>query len=124
MGYIRHDVTVIQAFAAFDEMSAAVDRLRAELPPEWARLIVGPVEGVINGDVWWVMLPDGSKEGWSTSYRGEEVRARFAALAPYGAVGMRFGDEEATSWEGDYEPQEDTSKSPLDYHGKPWVPTG
>jgi hypothetical protein len=119
MGYIRHQATIISAITRTDcarEVAIAVSKLRDEMPPEFARLIVGPVEATVNGDLWWVMLPDGSKEGWSTSKLGETYRKRFSDLAPYGAVNVAWGDDDAIVIEDPYEYFDDPNERALDDH--------
>lgn len=96
MGTIEHQLTVITA-TDYEGQDARVGRtielLKEEMPAKFAALIVGPVPAVINGYVFWVMLPDGSKEGWEDSQEGEVWRLRFARLDPYNdAVTIRWGD--------------------------------
>lgn len=45
------------------------------------------VPGVVNGTSTVVMVPDGSKEGWSTSDLGDEIREYFTKImSTYGEV--------------------------------------
>jgi hypothetical protein len=44
------------------------------------RLVIGPVESVTNGYRHYVLLPDGSKEGWADSDTGDDIRERFIGL--------------------------------------------
>lgn len=95
-----------------------VDAFRASLPAEWQPLIVGPV-GSITNDYWtFAFLPDGSKEGWDTSDRGDEYREQFEDLfsfryedgsSPFDVVHVRFGDDER------YEPK---VTGPVDLHSE------
>ena len=57
-----------------------MDVFRASLPPEWRHLVIGPVRSVVNGDVSYVFLPDGSGSGWAVDEEGDGYRARFIAL--------------------------------------------
>lgn len=40
-------------------------------------LLIGPISGVMNGIETYIMVPDGSKEWWSTSNTADEIRAYF-----------------------------------------------
>lgn len=102
MGYIRHDVTLFHVDSSSSKpVEEQVNKFRNSLPEDFARLIIGPVLSPTNGYTWFLMLPDGSKEGWEISQEGEYYRAAFAELgAPYGLYGMRFGDDETTTYEG------------------------
>jgi len=109
MGYMAHDAVVVTVagYAMRGEYGAPrmgdVEAFRESLPEDWRHLVIGPVPGVINDYFSYVFLPDGSKEGWTTSDRGDEYRARFAALfsgcyddgsSPYDYVEVRYGGDE------------------------------
>jgi hypothetical protein len=99
MGVIRHRLLIGQAPAlepARSEWVAALDAWRNKLPEQWRRLVIGPVEGVVNQDWWAVFLPDGSKEYWSDSRQGWAYAQQFAALFPdyLQPVELTFGDED------------------------------
>lgn len=106
MGYIRHAAIIAEYPSLQDallggrwkearnEADAKLEEFRASLPLSWAALIVGPVEAVVNGYAWLAFLPDGSKEGWEDSDRGDEYQARFREL--FGGLTVRWGDEGAT----------------------------
>jgi hypothetical protein len=114
VGYIRHDMVLVSVDGyVFDrgwvrpELTAPdIDAFRASLPPEFRRLLVGPVHSAINNYMHWVFLPDGSKEGWDTSEEGDRYREMFIALfadkhypdgsSPYDVAitKVRFGGDE------------------------------
>lgn len=80
MGYIKHDLLhawVFDSENGYASFSERVKQMREEMPPEFARLLIGPVKPVVNGGEQWVFLPDGSKEGWDTSDDGDKWRGRF-----------------------------------------------
>jgi hypothetical protein len=106
MGFILH-AAVIAAYPSLQDAKLGgrwlADRTEADaklawflesLPEDWRRLVVGPVEALINGDAWLVFLPDGSKEGWDLSKEGMEYRIRFQEL--FGGLIVRWGDENPT----------------------------
>jgi len=109
MGVIRHELVVLESFG--EDFEEKVNALRAEMPPEFARLLVGPVVGATNGVRWFALFPDGSKEYWCTSEGGVAWREKFKALCPYpnSAVHVACGDEDpgnaVASWACD--PDED-----------------
>jgi hypothetical protein len=70
---------------------ADLTAFRESLPEDWRRLVVGPIEGIVNGDQWIVFLPDGSKEGWEPSHRGDKYRAQF--VERFGGVLAYWGDD-------------------------------
>lgn len=111
MGVIRHEIVIFDATEYGDRASkteAAVEALKAEMPEEFRQLVIGPVKTRTNGYIWYAMLPDGSKEFWSTSDEANKWREKFKALATYGAHHFAFGDEgdEVTdhSWSAAPEP--------------------
>lgn len=100
MGVIKHEVDIAQFDDDRPEQYAALVAWRDQLLPQWRALVVGPVTALVNGYVWFVMLPDGSKEGWNTSDDGDRYRDEFRRLAAgsqygYGIVRVTFGDEPA-----------------------------
>ena len=106
MGYIRHDAVIAIGYPRSAEIARAllheVNALRAEMRSEMgedeSRVLVGPIETVVNGDVMYVYLPDGSKEGWSTSDRHDEWRDRFRGILArqewWDVLSVRFGGDE------------------------------
>ena len=82
MGYIKHQAVI----AVVIDDRGDVDQLRrqlAELIDEpfinrsAEQLLVGPTPSLVNGYVTYALLPDGSKEGWSTSDLGDRARQIF-----------------------------------------------
>lgn len=71
MGYMRHHAILV---TTWDEAKAnAAHDAAAAL-----EMSVTPVmESAINGYYSFAVLPDGSKEGWSESEKGDEARAKF-----------------------------------------------
>lgn len=93
MGYIKHDVAVL---VGGKELTEYVEKFKAELPPELQGIVVGPYTGV-NHTVSAAFLPDGSKEGWDASERGDEWRERFVN----GAKGICWGEALTVRFGGD-----------------------
>jgi hypothetical protein len=105
MGYIAHDAVLV---TVNDYMEGKpgwpdVEAFRRSLPEEWRPLLIGPVRSVTNGYLSFVFLPDGSKEGWDVSDRGDEYRDRFAHLfsagyedgsSPFSVVRVRYGGDD------------------------------
>jgi hypothetical protein len=115
MGYMRHNAIIVFASSYVMEREGApdVDAFRRSLPEEWRRLVVGPVMTVVNGDYSFAFLPDGSKEGWPDSDRGDEYRRQFLGLFSFAyddgsspfdvlVVNARFGGDEPGAG---YEPE-------------------
>lgn len=90
MGYTQHDA-VVAVVSDYDKGTlAAIEAFRATLGNDgfnWSKCLLGPVPGV-NGETTYVWAPDGSKEGWSTSDRGDELRDQFIQIAR----GKRYED--------------------------------
>lgn len=95
MGYITHDAVIV----VIDEMSGRalpdVGGFRESLPQQWQGLVVGPVDSVANAQLVYAFLPDGSKEGWPSSDRGDEYREQFVNLfnAYADVTTFRFGGD-------------------------------
>ena len=105
MGYIAHDAVIvtISGYILDRPEMPDVEAFRASLPAEWQALIVGPAQGITNGYLTYAFLPDGSKEGWDTSDKGNEYREQFAALfslkyedgsSPFDVALVRFGGDD------------------------------
>ena len=85
MGTIQHDAVIVSSWDTrgrlpFEEVREFARGLGAESWPireDWETLLVGPVPSVANGYETFLLLPDGSKEGWDTSHRGDLLRAIF-----------------------------------------------
>lgn len=75
MGYIRHDAIIV---TTWDDEQLAVARDQAiALGLRCTEIIASPV----NSYHTFVIVPDGSKEGWETSARGDAARAAWIAWA-------------------------------------------
>jgi len=110
MGYTRHNAIIVTAAGyaldgQFGITAPDIDSFRQSLPEKWQRLIIGPVQSIINDYRSFVFLPDGSKEGWEDSELGDKYRERFLDLfsfaydngsSPYDVlvVDARFGGDE------------------------------
>lgn len=98
MGYTRHNAIVVTALGFFmrgkgDIPAPDVEAFRSSLPPAWQALIVGPVPSVVEDYQSFAFLPDGSKEGWEDSDRGDEYRQQFIDLfSVTGADGFTYTD--------------------------------
>jgi hypothetical protein len=100
MGWIAHDAVLVATETWRPGGLPDIDAFRAEMPEEFRQLVIGPVKGAVNDTVFYVFLPDASKEGWDTSDTGDEWRDRFRALftyqyedgsSPDDVVSVRFG---------------------------------
>lgn len=106
MGYIKHQAVI----AVVIDDSSDVDQLRRQLAElidkpfisSAEQLLVGPTPSLVNGYVTYALLPDGSKEGWSTSDLGDRARQifidHFRALGSYSQViEVSFDEDSVTS---------------------------
>lgn len=81
MGVINHNAVIATTYGKdhFDKMKAWIDQLRLEPSTgglDLKRLFVfGP--GIVNDYHTIVLLPDGSKEGWPESEKGDNLRKLF-----------------------------------------------
>jgi hypothetical protein len=78
VGYMQHDAVIMTA--ASYQPGPDIERFRESIPEEFRHLVIGPVESVTNGYRHYVLLPDGSKEGWADSDTGDDIRERFIGL--------------------------------------------
>lgn len=85
MGTISHDALIVTAHDQYMEKAhAAAVAIAQEMtddethphPAEWTRLISPVMTGVMNGYQFFFVAPDGSKEWWDHSDRGDELRRR------------------------------------------------
>ena len=75
MGWIRHHAIVVTG-GDYDDSVAKAHEKAVEL----CEALVSPVlESKINGYLSFFVAPDGSKEGWEESDKGDEARASFKA---------------------------------------------
>lgn len=75
MGVINHNCIV--ATTCNDKYIEKFNQDFLPTIPEEFRTLFLVGEAVVNGDHTIVMLPDGSKEGWTLSNTGDEVREKF-----------------------------------------------
>lgn len=75
MGYIRHDAIIA---TSWDDKYLRAARDKAE---ELGLQCSSFVESGTNGYVSFLIAPDGSKEGWPASAKGEEARAAWKTWA-------------------------------------------
>lgn len=117
MGYMRHNAIIVTAAGYAMRGSGKdvpdVEAFRRSLPEQWQRLIIGPVESVVNDYQTFAFLPDGSNEGWDESDQGDEYRKQFLGLFSFAwedgstpfdvlIVDARFGGDEPGA---EYEPE-------------------
>ena len=102
MGYVRHDAVIVTTEDFREGGLPDIEAFKQTLPEEWRRLVIGPVESVVNGTFSYAFLPDGSKEGFPESAEGEEYREAFRALfrtvyedgsSPDDVVTLSYGDD-------------------------------
>lgn len=88
MGVMHHHIAVatswrdddVQVKQAWERVvSFAKEQADEVLGTDFTQLLIGPVPGVMNGYVNYLMIPDGSKEGWDTSGRANAIRDKFVA---------------------------------------------
>lgn len=96
MGYMAHNAVLVHDWQSKNGNPERVAAFRERLPEQWAALVVGPIETVVNGAKVYAFLPDGSKEWWPDSDEGDRLREEFAALfaGTYAEVAIvRFGGD-------------------------------
>ena len=96
MGYIRHHAIVVTSYQEIDINSALNKAISLGMR---ATGVVGPT----NNDTWsFLVAPDGSKEGWADSNKGDGQRESFKAWlrtselkGPFHAhwVEVQYGDD-------------------------------
>lgn len=97
MGYMAHHAVLVHDWQSGSGNPERVAAFREGLPEEWAALVVGPINTVMNGAKVYAFLPDGSKEWWPASDEGDRLRDAFVALfaGTYADVAIvRFGGDE------------------------------
>lgn len=105
MGYIRHRLLIGETPVLSEpraEWMAKFTTWRASLPENWQRLIISPVDGIVNHNQWIVFLPDASKEGWPESDQGDKYARQFCALFEEDSqpIQLTFGDDGPAAREG------------------------
>ena len=98
MGYIAHHAIIITSGG---DQTALGNDLRTAVTSDGSDdltgLLIGPTPSVTNGYVSWVVVPDGSKEGWETSDAGDALRDRVVAVCRRHGVDfaeVRFGGDD------------------------------
>lgn len=79
MGYLLHHTIVVSGCSLSDVAGAhrvACKEFSAEGLPG---LVSGLVPHVMNGGAAFFISPDGSKEGWEHSHKGDRARSKFIA---------------------------------------------
>jgi hypothetical protein len=109
--YAHHALLVFVGEEAMQDQFAAryaehgyrmpdVDAFREALPEKFRSLLIGPVRVIANGGYTVALLPDGSKEDWSTSNMGDDIRQQLADLfswkypdggSPFQVIEVRWG---------------------------------
>ena len=82
MGYIKHHAIVV---TSFDDALAKEAHKKAE---KLGNTTTEVVESPVNGYYSFLIVPDGSKEGWPESDEGDVSRQRFIAWA----IQQRYDD--------------------------------
>lgn len=80
MGAMRHDAVVVTTGSWRIGGLPDMDAFRDSLQPKFRHLVIGPIRSAVNEYVSYAFLPDGSKQGWSTSDEADEARDRFKDL--------------------------------------------
>jgi hypothetical protein len=94
VGYIKHEAVIA---TIWEGRNKAIEAWRDSLSERERGLVAGPLIAFANGDATYVIAPDGSKEGWADSNRGEELREQFIRL-----VKNAKGDYVHVAFGGDY----------------------
>lgn len=109
MGYMCHHAVLVSSWNSADLKTAHAKAIAMapesdELTAKWSRLVSPICEGVVNSEGTFMIAPDGSKEGWDTSDKGDAWRAKFiewmdAQKYDDGSSNLKwalvqFGDEE------------------------------
>lgn len=80
---MRHHTIVVSSFSeerikcAQDKARSLFNRMLDEDDVQWGGMVSGALLSPVNGYWTFFIAPDGSKEGWSESERGEKLRAEF-----------------------------------------------
>lgn len=84
MGYLRHQCAVAHSWGYAPDV-AAMDAMMQDINTNWqgdiyngsSNPIVIRSGEMVNGSITWLFAVDGSKEGWDTSTRADELRSQF-----------------------------------------------
>lgn len=95
MGYMRHTALLVMTSRDLEreDVGQRVAEFRESMEPRFRPLLVGPIPSVVNNYAIYAFLPDGSKEGWTDSDKGDQYRLAFRAL---------FAQEHAETCEVDF----------------------
>lgn len=75
MGYMRHHAILVTSWDA-----SRIETAHEKAREIFSEAMVGPLmESPINGYVTFLVIPDGSKEGWEHSEQGDTQRAEFVS---------------------------------------------
>lgn len=86
MGYIKHNTIIVTSFDSkqlHETRDKAIEIFERSFDAEtkqkpYGSLLVGEiVNGLVNGQCSFFIAPDGSKEGWETSYNSDIARRKF-----------------------------------------------
>lgn len=77
MGYLRHECIVVSGFDASKVLRAHEAASGIFNGFRLGSLVGGLTHQAINGGASFFIAPDGSKEGWEVSDRGDAARAEF-----------------------------------------------
>jgi len=102
MGYMCHHTVIV---TTWDAMRARVAHEKAtEIFAPLGNLVTPIIESRINGYFTFAVAPDGSKEGWDESDRGDRCRADLIGWleaqryedrsSPYDWAEVQYGDDE------------------------------
>lgn len=80
MGYTMHTAVLVSTYEFRKGGLPDMDAFRESLPEEWRPLVIGPIHGVVNFDVFYAFLPNGSKIGFPEHASGRGYRDRFKKL--------------------------------------------
>lgn len=90
MGYIKHSASVI---VAPKEKLEELQSWKAAIDEQYRDLICFS-HGAVNAYVFACFLPDGSREGWSTSDDADKLREEFVAKFASDVVSVDFGGDD------------------------------
>ena len=105
MGIMHHHAVI--ATTCFDNKADELQVWIDSLDPK-ERALFGCGSGWVNRQRTFVLMPDGSKEGWADSDRGDQLRAKFIARLQddhhtWEWVEVAFGELGQKLMQGNYE---------------------
>lgn len=97
MGFERHHAILVTSY----EGKKRLKKVKAVAEAVGCK-VIGPSDDVINGYSTLCVVPDGSKEGWEESDRGDDSRSKFIAyLVKQGCfdwVEVAYGHDDNKAW--------------------------